>query len=92
MLWQRVEAWILNLIFAILAIHMTTIAGIDASLRAIKGDVVSTSNISPYLLRPVRKLNDAIADAKQERLEAIRGPVAEAGQIEATPPAGRSDE
>jgi len=32
---------------------------------------VTTSDVSPYLLRPVRKLEDAIAETEQQRVEAL---------------------
>jgi hypothetical protein len=37
--------------------------------RAIEGGAVTTSDVSPYLLRPVRKLEDAIAETEQQRSE-----------------------
>lgn len=34
-----------------------------------RGGAVTTNDISPYLLRPVRKLEEAIAESEQQRLE-----------------------
>jgi hypothetical protein len=38
---------------------------------------VTTNDVSPYLLRPVRKLAEAIAEAEQQRLETSGPPVTE---------------
>ena len=54
---------------------------------------MTTSDVSPYLLRPVRKLEDAIAEAEQQRLEAAAAAADPALQksAQATPIAPSAD-
>jgi hypothetical protein len=39
-------------------------------------DEITSLNISPYLLRPIRKLEDVLAQREEERLRKIRPPMA----------------
>jgi hypothetical protein len=47
---------------------------------------VTTNDVSPYLLRPVRKLEEAIAESEQQRLEAALAPPAPSTLSDASAP------
>jgi hypothetical protein len=92
-LWQRGPAdakkW--NLISVILVIHRPTTGAIGASLRARSRGEAVTNDVSPYLQRPVRRLEEVIAEAEQQRQEipsvTPTGQAAGAQKPEAAPPA-----
>jgi hypothetical protein len=52
---------------------------------------VTTNDISPYLLRPVRSLKEAKAQAEQQRLELLSASVARAEKSSNAPATSPSD-